>query len=282
MFGFNILGDILLTLFQNLIPTDQLGAVLTDASQYMLPKPEAFSGDGAYEKLWSWLALLGLVVGAGLFGFAVLAAGGLGDARRLVQAVGGLAVCTVAGPATLALYTILRDPMIDSAALVAGTATKTLVRDLVSAPSAEQGLLSAVCILVGVVGYTIAAGILGFGMILAIIAAPVAVAFTVFRAGMSIAVRWAVTFVGLLFAPLVAAIGLAITAGIVAGASWSPTSWVVAATGMLMAGAAPFVILSRLQALGLPDIAAGRGNGGAARGTAAAARAATMAAKAIK
>lgn len=284
MFGLDILGDVLLKLLQGLIPMDQVGDALSEASNYMLPAPADFTDATRYGSLVVWMAALGLAVGAGLFGFAVLAAGGLGDARRLVQAVGGLAMCAVAGPATLAVYTLLRDPINDSAARVITDAMTRLLLDTTSGtPGSGQTLLSAMCVVTGVVGFTVAAGILGFGTVLTVILAPVAVAVTVFRGGMSVAIRWAVTFIGLMFAPLIAAFGLAITAGITASATWSPASWIVAMTGMLMSGAAPFVVLSRLQALGLPDLAAGRGSGaGAARGAASAARTVQTVARVVK
>lgn len=260
-FGIDILGKILITLFSGIVPTDQIGKTIMYSAQYMLPDPAPLLPGGEWFWLPAALGALGATVAAGLFAFATIIAGSLGDARRLIQAVGGVTVSFVAGPAAMYVYGVLRDPMLASANAVAGQAAKTLAGDALTSTVA-QGVLSLLAMVIGVVGMTIAAGILGFAVILTLLLTPLVTALAVFRAGVGVAVRWAVTLVGLMFAPLIASVGLAITAIIVAGASWSATSWVVAGTGMLMSGAAPFIVLARLQTLGLPDLAAGRGQGG--------------------
>lgn len=220
----------------------------SDALDFMLPNPDLIAN---WEWLYGGMTALGLVIGTAMFGVSLIAASFNTDAKRLLQAVVGIVICAISGPAVMATYTLFRQPIITAADKIYELGTKDYFASLDSFGDTSIGLIAMT---VALVTMAVAAGVLGFGMILSIMFSPIICALAVFRGGMDAVKKWARTFVGLLFAPIITSIGVTI-AFMVAGqfVSWNSYAVVVAGTGLMMAATAPFVVLSRLQSLGLGE-----------------------------
>ena len=278
-FSIDVLGPLLRAFFGN-TGLDKLQQVTSDAAGYMLPDPALLTGS------WGWLvafmAALGGVIGLIFFGFATIAAGTVGDARKLGQAAFGICACAVAMPVTLAGYGVLRGPMIDTAHAILSAQAVTAWAEAAEKASASD-TIAIIATFASCVALSLAAGVLGFGMLLALLFAPIAVGFSVFTGGTRITIKWLATTVVLLFAPVIAAVGIAITSIIVGTAGYGPTGWVVTFSGIAMSAAAPFLVLTRLGDFG-GGTAAHRGNsaGGMAAGRAAGAGSAKVASSIAK
>ncbi len=254
-FAIDVLGPLLRAFFGN-SGLDALQKITNDAPGYMLPDPALLTGS------WAWLvgfmAALGGVIGLIFFGVAAISAGTLGDARKLGQSVMGIMACAVAMPATLAIYAMLRGPMIDTAhAILSAQAVTSWAEAAEKAGQSET--IAIIATFASCLALALAAGVLGFGMLLALLFAPIAVAFSVFASGSRITIKWIATTIVLLFAPVIAAVGIAITSIVVGSAGYGPTGWVVTFSGIAMSAAAPFLVLSRVGDFG-GGAAAQRGN----------------------
>ncbi len=254
-FSLDVLGPLLRAFFGN-TGLDQLQKVTFDAAGYMLPDPVLLTGSWAW--LVTFMTALGAVIGLIFFGVAAIAAGTIGDARKLGQAALGICACAVAMPATLAVYGMLRGPMIDTAHAILSAQAVTAWSEAAQKAGGSD-TIAIIATFASCLALSLAAGVLGFGMLLALLFAPVAVAFSVFTGGSRLTVKWLATIVVLLFSPVIAAVGIAITSIVVSTAGFGPTGWVVTFSGIAMSAAAPFLVLSRLSDFG-GGAAAQRGN----------------------
>lgn len=280
----DVLGPLLRAFFgdSGLVALQQTTA---DAFGYMLPDPAVLTGQWAW--LFGFTAALGAAIGMIFFGIAVISAGTFGDGRKLGQSIVGIVAVAVSAPATMALYVMLRQPILDTAALIRDNQAVTAW-----ATAAEQAVggdtIAIIMIFASSLALALAAGVLGFGMVLALLFAPIACAFAIFTGGRSITVKWLATTIVLMMSPIIAAIGIAVTAIVVGSAGFGPTGWVVTFSGIAMTAAAPFLILARVGDFGAQG-AAQRGNAApgqaaasAAQGAASMRMARTAAAKAPK
>ena len=232
------------------LPVDQWGEkYVQDVLGVWTPDLTAFATGGGWAWLMTGMIGLGVVVGLWFVIPVAISAASTGDAKALGQAFLGLAAAAAAGPTAIAFATAVRGPVLDTATFIIGRSTfQTLQTD---------SLFSALGAFVALSTYVLAGLIASYAFVFTVLLAPVAAAALVMRGGVQTSLKWLSWFLTLTFAPIFAAIGLAL-AGFMGTVVQVPGLADLAnLVGIVFAAAAPFIVLGLMSKITVGDGAEG-------------------------
>ena len=221
------------------LPVDQWGpAFVGDVLGVWTPDLAAFTGAGSWAWLMAGMTGLGVVIGLWFVIPVTIHAAATGDLRALGQAFAGLLAAAAAGPTAIAVATALRDPVLATASNIIGASTLTTLN--------TDSLFGALAAFVALLTYVLAGLIASYAFVFTVILAPLAAAALVMKGGVQTFLKWLSWFLTLVFAPIFAAIGLALAGFMGTTVQVPGLADLATAVGIVFAAFSPFLVLGLL------------------------------------
>ncbi len=221
---------------------DGLHSLVSDYLGVWTPDLTALNAHGA----WNWLMIgmtgLGVVIGLWFAIPVVIISMTAADVRGMAQALFGVMLAAGIGPSALWLAAQVRQPVIDTARSII---TAAGLGPALASPTDVSSLLATIMTTIAAITYVVAGLIASYAFLFTVIMAPIAASMVAFRGGLNAAVKWATWFGTLLLAPLWASLGLAI-AVMMQQISPPAEAPLALAIGVILAGLAPFTVLSTI------------------------------------
>lgn len=274
LFG-NWLTQALVNVFTSLNPLSMIDGGIDNLIG--LWTPDLNTAGPVFALMLTFTAALGLAIGLWYVIPVVIAAMSSGDFAMIARAVIGLGITAAAGPTVLWAAGYLRQPIIDTAQNLWGSiAAGSILQAMQPALDAPQtSVLNALMLALAGLVYVLAGFVTAYGYLFIILLAPIAFASLVLKSGVESFLKWLVAFLSLMFAPILAVLGLGV-AGVMADTAPPGLGILASAIGLFLAAFAPITAIALINkyvphggaSSDAARIGAGQGAAGAAQSAA--------------